>query len=378
MAKRILVVDDDSTALRLIGYSLQQEGYDVVTASNGSDGLSQARKQGPDLIVLDVMMPDLDGFEVCRRLRADPATSRLPIIMLTAKGQVSDRVAGFRAGADDYVVKPADPSELVARVAALLTRAAYAETHEARIVAFMGAKGGVGTTTAAVNIGVHLAKAGHRVALVDLRCGYGTACLHLNVRPRVSLGGLFRGREERSGREVAGALHQHVSGLRVLASPQQPEEYLELTPTIVSGVVDALKADSDFLLLDIPHAHSPWRREALERSAFIVLATEQEPTSLAAAKVALAMVRGYGISTSIVGGLIVHRARASTEMSAMQISNFLEIGLLGVLPTAPEECMAAARMGAPVILAQPQVAISMSLGQVAGRLAEEPVSLQQF
>ncbi|MGB9592927.1 MAG: response regulator, partial [Anaerolineae bacterium] len=72
MAKRILVVDDDPTALRLIGYSLQQEGYDVLTAANGLDGLTQARQLHPDLVILDIMMPDLDGFEVCRRLRADP------------------------------------------------------------------------------------------------------------------------------------------------------------------------------------------------------------------------------------------------------------------------------------------------------------------
>lgn len=378
MAKRILVVDDDPTALRLIGYSLQQEGYDVVTATGGQDGLSQARQQVPDLVVLDVMMPDLDGFEVCRRLRADPATSRLPIIMLTAKGQVSDRVAGFRAGADDYVVKPADPSELVARVAALLTRASYAEAPEARIIAFLGAKGGVGTTTAAVNVGVHLAKSGQRVTLADLRCGYGTVCLHLNLRPRVSLGQLFRGGEDRARREIVGALHQHVSGLRVLASPQQPQEYLELTPAIVSGVMASLGVDADFLLLDLPDGHSAWRREALERSGFIVLVTEQAPTSLASAKVALTTLKEYGISPSILGGLIVHRSRSATEMSAMQISNFLDLGLLGVLPTAPEECMAAARMGAPVILSQPQAAISMSLAQVAERLASEPVSLQRF
>ncbi len=378
MARRILVVDDDPTALRLIGYSLQQEGYDVLTATSGLDGLRQAREKAPDLIVLDVMMPDLDGFDVCRRLRADPATSRVPIIMLTAKGQVSDRVAGFRAGADDYVVKPADPSELVARVAALLTRASYAEAPEARIISFLGAKGGVGTTTAAVNVGVHLAKSGQRATLADLRGGYGTVCLHLNLRPRVSLGQLFRGREDRTSREIVGALHQHASGLKVLASPQQPEEYLEMSQAVVSTVVDALQADADFLLLDVPHVHTPWRREVLQRSHFIVLVTEQEPTSLASAKMALTMVEEYGISASIVGGLIVHRSRSSTEMSAIQISNFLDIGLLGVLPTAPEECMAAARMGAPVILSQPQASISLSLGQVAERLTAEPVSLQQF
>lgn len=378
MAKRILVVDDDPTALRLIGYSLQQEGYDVLTAANGLDGLAQARQLHPDLIILDIMMPDLDGFEVCRRLRADPATRRLPVLMLTAKGQVADKVAGFRAGADDYLVKPADPGELVARVAALLTRASYAETKEARVFAFTGAKGGVGTTTAAVNAAVLMAKGGHNVALAEFRNTFGTACLQLNLRPRVSLGHLFRERDTRTGSEIVGALMSHPSGLKVLAGPQQPEEYLELTPAMVSSVLDALRHSSEIVVLDLPVVFSPAWREAVERSDFIVLVTEQDPTSLAAAKMLLLLLKGFGVSPSNVGGLIVHRARSSTEMSALQISNFLELGLLGVIPSAPEECASAARLGSPVVLAQPTTSISQAFAQVAERLSADPVILQQF
>lgn len=378
MAKRILVVDDDPTALRLIGYSLQQEGYDVLTAANGLDGLAQARQLHPDLIILDIMMPDLDGFEVCRRLRADPATRRLPVLMLTAKGQVADKVAGFRAGADDYLVKPADPGELVARVAALLTRASYAETKEARVFAFTGAKGGVGTTTAAVNAAVLMAKGGHNVVLAEFRNTFGTACLQLNLRPRVSLGHLFRERDTRTGREIVGALMSHPSGLKVLAGPQQPEEYLELTPAMVSSVLDALRHSSEIVVLDLPVVFSPAWREAVERSDFIVLVTEQDPTSLAAAKMLLLLLKGFGVSPSNVGGLIVHRARSSTEMSALQISNFLELGLLGVIPSAPEECASAARLGSPVVLAQPTTSISQAFAQVAERLSADPVILQQF
>jgi len=378
MAKRILVVDDDPTALRLIGYSLQQEGYDVLTAASGLDGLAQARQLHPDLVVLDIMMPDLDGFEVCRRLRADPVTRRLPVLMLTAKGQVADKVAGFRAGADDYLVKPADPGELVARVAALLTRASYAGAQEARVFAFVGAKGGVGTTTAAVNAAVLLAKGGHRVVLAELRNTFGTACLQLNLRPRVSLGRLFRERDARTGREITGALMSHASGLKVLAGPQQPEEYLELTPAMVSSILDALRYSSEMVVLDLPGAFSPAWREAVERSDFVALVTEQDPTSLAAAKMLLILLKGFGIAPSNIGALIVHRARSATEMSALQISNFLELGLLGVIPSAPEECASAARLGSPVVLAQPTASVSQAFAQVAERLTAEPVILQQF
>jgi len=378
MARRVLVIDDDPTALRLISYTLEQEGYDVTTASNGRMGLSQARELRPDVIILDVMMPDLDGFEVSRQLRADPLTAQLPILMLTAKGQVSDKVAGFHAGADDYVVKPADPGELIARVGALMIRASYAQARKARVISFVGAKGGVGTTTVAVNVGVHMAKMGRDTAFVELRGSFGTGCLHLNLRPRASLGRLFYERENRTSREIVTALMQHTSGLKVLAGPQQPDEYVEITPVVVSSVIDSLAGSVQSLILDMPVGASPGWREALERSDFIAMVTEQEPASLASAKMLLALMKDYGISPASVGGVIVHRARSAAEMSTMQVSQFLELGLLGVIPTAPEECASSLRLGSPLVVSQASTAISAALVQVADRLGAEQVTLQQF
>jgi len=198
------------------------------------------------------------------------------------------------------------------------------------------------------------------------------------LRPRVSLGRLFRERDAHTGREITGALMSHASGLKVLAGPQQPEEYLELTPAMVSSILDALRYSSEMVVLDLPVSFSPAWREAVERSDFVALVTEQDPTSLAAAKMLLILLKGFGIAPSNIGALIVHRARSATEMSALQISNFLELGLLGVIPSAPEECASAARLGSPVVLAQPTASVSQAFAQVAERLAAEPVILQQF
>lgn len=120
MAKRILLVEDDPSAIRLVSYTLEGEGYEVLTASNGLEGLRKAREDKPDLLVLDVMLPGLDGFEVCRRLRADAETAKLPVLMLSAKAQEIDKTTGLKMGADDYLPKPADPAEIVARVSKLL------------------------------------------------------------------------------------------------------------------------------------------------------------------------------------------------------------------------------------------------------------------
>jgi two-component system response regulator MprA len=119
MRKRILVIEDDERILQFLHRGLTYEGYRVDTAEDGTDGLVIARENPPDLIILDLMLPGLDGLEVCRRLRA---ASKVPILMLTAKDSVNDRVGGLDAGADDYLVKPFEFEELLARIRALLRR----------------------------------------------------------------------------------------------------------------------------------------------------------------------------------------------------------------------------------------------------------------
>ena len=118
----ILVADDDPDIRDLVAFKLEQAGFDVTAVDNGLAALDTARTQPPDLVVLDVMMPGMSGIDVCRELRAGGATATLPIILLTARAQEGDVQVGFGAGADDYVVKPFSPRELVSRVEAVLAR----------------------------------------------------------------------------------------------------------------------------------------------------------------------------------------------------------------------------------------------------------------
>lgn len=120
--KRILIIEDDKDIVELIRYNLEKERFQVFWASDGLSGLAQIRKAPPDLLILDLMLPKLPGLEVCREVRRDPSLNRLPILMLTARGDEADRVVGLELGADDYVTKPFSPRELVARVRALLRR----------------------------------------------------------------------------------------------------------------------------------------------------------------------------------------------------------------------------------------------------------------
>lgn len=131
---RLLVVEDDDDLREVLVESLRREGYEVLTAADGERALEVVDQEQPDLVCLDVMMPGLDGIEVCRRLRADPRFEDLPILMLTAKADEADAVLGLGVGADDYVTKPARPKELQARVRALLRRKMAAGKSTARNV----------------------------------------------------------------------------------------------------------------------------------------------------------------------------------------------------------------------------------------------------
>jgi DNA-binding response OmpR family regulator len=122
MSGRVLIVEDEPDISSLLAFHLEREGYQVSQSPNGLDALQQVRARPPDLVLLDLMLPGIGGLEVCRRLRQDPATAALPVVMLTAKREEVDRVLGLELGADDYIVKPFSPKEVVARVRAVLRR----------------------------------------------------------------------------------------------------------------------------------------------------------------------------------------------------------------------------------------------------------------
>src|SRR4030042_1669333 len=132
--EKILVVDDEENIRELVRYNLAREGYQVTTVGSGEEALKQAGAKLPNLIVLDLMLPGIDGFDVCRQLKSDPRTAHIPIVMLTVKGEESDIVVGLELGADDYITKPFSPKVLLARIKAVLRRKKSAPIGEADII----------------------------------------------------------------------------------------------------------------------------------------------------------------------------------------------------------------------------------------------------
>ena len=171
---RILAIDDDPNIRELLRARLSSHGYSVVLAEDGPTGLEAVAQEIPDLVIVDLMMPGMDGLSFVKRLRANPETESLPVLMLSARDRSIDKTMGLESGVDDYLGKPFNSAELMARIAALLRRSRREQPQtteplqRGRLIAFVGAKGGVGTTTVAANLGVALARAGTSTILVDL------------------------------------------------------------------------------------------------------------------------------------------------------------------------------------------------------------------
>ena len=256
MAKRILVVDDDPGALKLNHYALQRQGYEVATVSNGPDALTLAQQERFDLAILDIMMPGMDGYEVCRRLRRNPTTANLPILMLTARALVRDKVSGFRSGTDEYITKPLLPSELVARVKALLLRSSLNQDGGARLrghlLGFAGVKGDVGTSTLASNVAHVLAHSGHSVLLADLSPSSKTMQA-LEVAPSRALGDLLGASPpDISARRLEPCLVELAGGLKVLPTPSEGSLLMLPTdPPHLQALCEELAALAEAVILDL-------------------------------------------------------------------------------------------------------------------------------
>ena len=363
MAEKILIVDDDPNALRLIGYALQRQGYQIAIAQNGREALTKVQSEKPDLIVLDVMMPTMDGHQVLRHLRADPATAHLPVILFTAKSQVDDKIAGFEAGADDYLSKPVTPAELVARVKALLLRASFttpaAAVPRANVIGFLGAKGGVGTTSVAVNVAVALSQEGKEVALIECQPFTGTVARQMGLRPRRSLS--FLGRQEPKTLDkatVETCFTPYRTGLLVLPAPSELANNSQpITPAHAEAMVKYFDELARVVILDLGSQVSPTVRQLLGRCDHVILISEAAKTSLDLTQMLLQKsLEGDALGTrsnAMTHVVIVNRTRMAVSLTRTDIEEMLGQELLAFITPAPELFQQAERENRPAILTQP-------------------------
>ncbi len=316
MAEKILIIDDDIDTLKLVGLMLERQGYEIAVANNGALGLSKAAAENPQLILLDVMMPDLDGYEVTRRLRGDPAVAHIPVIMFTAKTMVDDKVAGFEAGVDDYLTKPTHPAELTAHVKAVLARAVQtraAPVDRAKIVAFLGAKGGVGTTTVALNVSVSLQGRGQDVILAELNPGRASIGLILGVRDPIGLSNLLhRSMKDIHLRSVESELVNDRTGVRLLlGSPKPKEGDLDQAVAQMEAVLNNLASMCTVVTIDMGDGLRPYTKSVLRLVDRVIMVTEPIYPSNVLARALVEELEREEIPRAKIHLALVNRERTS-------------------------------------------------------------------
>lgn len=381
MSEKILIVDDDIETLRLVGLMLQRQGYKIVAASNGQQALAMAKTEQPDLILLDIMMPDMDGYEVTKQIRSDPETKTTPIIMFTAKSMVDDKVAGFDAGVDDYLTKPTHPAELTAHVRALLTRNAKKNTQavapvapKGLVCAVISAKGGVGTTSLAVNVGVALRqRTKEEVIVAEMRPSQGTLGIDLGYNNVTELNRLLKHPAgEITANMVQNELVLHSSGIRLLLASYQPDDiqFACDTDKLVT-IVHHLATLGQYILLDVGTNFLPGIDQILDLCSEAILVVEPMPNSVSRTKVLMDNLAEHGFSKSKVLSLVlINRIRSDIQMSWTQVQEALGLPITSIITPAPELAYQACSRSTPMILAQPEGIVAQQYIKIATSLAQ--------
>jgi pilus assembly protein CpaE len=377
MAK-ILVVDDDPNVQRTLRYTLEQEGYEVIQATDGAEGFRLWGAENPSLILLDVMLPKLDGYQVAAKIRADEGTSsHVPIIMLTAEREVEQKVRGLRAGADDYLVKPFHPAELMARIRSLLARFAPVETlvgrpPMGRILAFYGAKGGVGTTTIAINMAIALHRElGRKVALVDGNLQFGDHRVFLDL-----------GLDRKSIVDVVSApsidadlvktvMVKHDSGVDLLLAPPSPETAELVTVGHIPIILETLRALYDYVIIDIDKRLDDLNLHILDATDTVFVVMTADLSCLKNVRLVLETVGHLGWPAARVQ-LVLNRSNAYTGINVKNAEGALKRSIEHQVVNEYRGAISALNSGAPFMFTKADSLLGRSLLDFAREVDKQP------
>ncbi len=379
MGEKILLVDDDIDTLKLVGLMLQRQGYEVRAASNGMQALAMAQAEPPDLILLDVMMPEMDGYEVARRLRADAKTAEVPIIMFTAKSQVDDKVAGFEAGADDYLTKPTQPRELFAHMKAVLARSSKARAATAPsgergcVMGVLSAKGGLGVTTLALNLGIALRMNYNKEVIVaEFRPGQGSISLELGYMKPEGMNYLLQKKvNEINPHEIESQLTTHSTGTRFLLASNRPRDAQYLTSAAhFEAITRHLAYMARYIVLDLGPAITPIVEKVVKLCDEVLVVLEPVPQTLMQSKSLISDLLELGVGDGRITPVLINRIRTGLQLSWSQVQEQLGRNIPFIFTPAPELAYQASVSNVPIILHQPESLTTQQFAKLAERIAQ--------
>lgn len=363
----ILVIDDDKTILRLVEFSLKRAGHTVAICEDGVQGLTQAKAQTPDIIVADVMMPKMTGYEFCRQVRTKLNLPDTPIIMFSARFQPVDKQTALEAGATDFLPKTTSPDALVKRIEELLPqKTPAAVTHAA--VGLFSLRGGVGVTSLGVNLALALAAAQKApAALVDLTPIGGHTALMLGLRPTSSLAdALFNSGDTVTPETIKPHLLAHSAGVQLLASALVYEHMVHLNDNRLTQLVTALKTGFACTVLDIPHLLEPRFEPVLQLFDKLALVLSPDMPSLQSTAMALQGLARLNVPENKIV-FIVNHVLPQGALPPEIIQKTLKRPVLATIPFEPE-MIKAVNSGKPLLLSSPQSPGAIAIARLAGAL----------
>lgn len=363
MPEKILIIDDDLDTLRLVGLMLHKKGYEIAAANNGKQGLLKVVDENPDLILLDVMMPEMDGYEVARRLRQNPKTAGIPILMFTAKSQLDDKVTGFEAGADDYLTKPTHPAELQAHVKALLSRSVKVDKEKLDSVdkktftiGVIGARGGLGVSSIALNLGSFLsANIEKKTIVTELYQGKGTMGRDLDFEGFGDVVKLLKNvPEEITKEDVEKSLFEHETGLLLLPASEAPKDAVfNNTESQNKAICSHLSSLAHFLIIDFGTGLPKLSQSLLSLCDQIIIVVEAFSNSMAQSKILLENLIDLGVPRESILVALNNRMRSDLLLSRSQVEKGMDFPVGIAFTPAPELFSQATRKKTTAVIEDP-------------------------
>ncbi|OQY44823.1 MAG: hypothetical protein B6242_11815 [Anaerolineaceae bacterium 4572_78] len=335
---KILVIDDDINALKLLGYTLHKAGFEVVIAQNGFDGLKKLKAQMPDLVVSDLMMPRMDGYEVTKRIRSNPETANIPIIMLTAKSQVADKVKGFEVGVNDYVTKPVMPAELIARIKAHLVRraptAGKVKRKKSKIIGFLGVKGGVGVTTLVTNLGMAIQSIGKRVILADFQPMGASVCQYFGQINDNSLRNMLREPANAITKDtLKNTLMPYKQKLQILPSIRGVQmQHQPINSNHAKVILKSCAELGEFVLADLGCTVFKSTDDILQVCNQVCLVLAPNRLAMELGQNMLQYLNILELDRDKIGIILVNQSQARHPYTKDNVQDTLDVNVLAILP----------------------------------------------
>ena len=376
MTARIAVIDDEAPNRAYLQTLLGTAGFEVQAAAGGNEGVALVEKERPDLVLVDLVMPEVDGFMVCERIRKGPAGADIQIVVLSALDELDDKVRALELGADDYLVKPVESRELVTRIKAMLERGARLRQSgsqaRGRLTVVAGAKGGIGTSTVAMNLAaLHaVGKGADAVVLADLAVPVGTlgSMLNIEVPDRWAWGEVLSDGATSVHRLSNYLMRNPQLPLRLLPGVRPGSPYRTVTPEAVSSFATSLRGLAATIVVDLGNQPSPFAPPLLREADVILIVVEPEIICLDLTRQFLDRLHETGILSHRIR-LVISNAHGSLQLSRTEVAQALKMEVAAMILYQRDEFSAASKRRIPIVLHHAQGQATAQFNELMQALA---------